>query len=284
METNQNTVEEQQFINVYNILQKRYNEDTDFRESIDSLTRFYGRKLVGFAKNEEQEALVLAEFEDVVKSQFFHGFYLMTAILEDVETDFPADIWRLRKGMVRNEIPLLIRSVFVEEGSSWSVTEVGREFGLAILDVMEPGYEIVKRLREEVTLYGAYQAFIQDDRYRGVEAEESTDTLLGNPFDLEFLSPQVFMQAQFQTEQHEIWDLFFWSSQENTWLGSVHLSKLPTDAMTVFLMECTLSNQLIYFEKSDIVDTLVSRLPQDVQNTVQVRVYHANDLEVLVTK
>lgn len=284
MQIDQHLTNEQQFQNVYNTLQNKYNEDDIFRQSIDGLTEFYGRKLIGYAKNEEQEQLVLKGLDDVIKSQFFHGYYLMTAILEDAQTDLPSEIWCKPKGMIRNEIPLMVRSIFAEEGTTWSTTDLGREYGLYVLDVMEPGYEIIKRLREEITLFGAYHAFIEDDRYQEEKSAELKTTMLGNPFDLEFLSPQVFMQAQFQSEQHEIWDIYFWSSQENAWVGTVHLSTLPMGSMTVYLLECSLSNQLIHFEKNDIVDTLVAKLPQDVQNTLQVRVYHSDDLEVFVNK
>lgn len=30
----------------------------------------------------------------------------------------------------------------------------------------------------------------------------------GNPIDLQFMNPQVFLQAQYYSTQHEFWDVF----------------------------------------------------------------------------
>lgn len=266
---------------VYNHLKAEYENNEAFRKELDDLYMFYGRKLIQFVKKQEQQEHIENKLGEVVNSLFFQGYYTMKVVLNDEETIISPESWELPAGVIKNEIPMLLKELLQEEKFDWK-TEVSHEFSMDILTYIEAGYETTQKLTKEISEYGAYKAFIEDERYVGDDLAEQSDMLLGSPYDLNFLSPQVYSKAQFYTDQHEIWDLFYWSSvQEDSWVGTIHLSSIPLAENTLYLIEFSLSNLLIEPEKLEIVDKVTKSIPSEIRSNLQIRLYTVNELDIL---
>lgn len=270
---------------VFKHLQNEFNNNESFRKELEELIIFYGRKLLVFAKTEEKQLFIENEIEDVVRSSYYQGYYTMKVILNDEETELLPETWLSSIGVSRNEIPIMLENLFKDMMQDWFLTDVSHHFTMDILTNMEPAYEITNSMIKELACYGAFKALIEDERFKGsTEFDFNTSELyLGDTYDLDFVSPQVFKQVQFKAEQHEIWDLFFWSAvQENSWVGSVHYSLIPVEDETIYVLECNLSNLITPDEKSEIVEKLIKHLSDEQRNKLQIRLYSVSELDTLL--
>lgn len=281
MTTHANTNEAESL--VWKKLNEKIEMDPDFSKELQSLQYFYERKLLNLANQEKQQKHIMNGFEDAFLSQYFQGYFVMYTILNDDDTTLDDDTWSIEIGRARNEIPKFLERTFLEEKFDWSFTDISHNFGIELLNQTPAAYDIFKKIRNEVSTYGAYKAFIEDERYKPFSVEEELVlTHLGNPFDLEFLSPQIFMQATYSTSTHEVWDLFNWSAvSENSWMGSLHLSTMIIEDATQYLLEIKLMNTIAEFEKVELISSILVRLPDSIQSALQTRVFHIEDIEVL---
>ena len=268
---------------VWNHLKNNFETNKLLRKELDDLLHFYGKKLLNFAKQPKQRDFIENKLEDVVRSQYFQGYYIMRSLLKDEETALASQTWNLAKGIVRNEIPVFINNIFKDSEMDWSRTEIGHEFGIKLVQEIDGVFDIIRQMRRDIAYYGAYKAFIEDNRYKGNKEEDHSSMLLGNPFDLHFVSPQVFMQAQFFSNEHEVWDLYMWSSvQENAWVGSLHFSAIPQNNNSVYILELSISETIMENEKYEILEKCVQQIPESIRSMLQIRIYHVRELEVVV--
>ena len=271
---------------LWKTLKDKIENDSDFNLELQSLLYFYERKLLGLATTEAQRQHIMDNFEEVLFSQYFQGYHVMSNILSDKETDIGENTWTFEAGIARNEIPKFLKNLFEEVKFDWSHTEISHKFGMELLDMTASAYDIFKQIRIEIAAYAAYKAFIEDERYKGNTISAATNaelqTILGNPFNLEFLSPQVYMQATFASGTHEVWDLFNWSAiSEDSWVGSIHLTEMVIDELSTYLLEIKMSNVIAHFEKTDLIHAILIKLPEEIQVNVQTRVYHVEDIEIM---
>ena len=272
------------YTEVYNYFQEQFKNNLEFREEINELYLFYRRKLLLHAKQNHQQDLIEYDFEEVVKSTIFNGYYIMKLILSDKDTVLSDDDWMLNPGTARNEIPKFLKSINNDNALDWK-TEINHRFSMEVLNSIESAYDLTKSLIREIAEYGAFKAFIEDTRYKGSINSEESSLLLGNSNDLYFLSPQVYTVPSFVTLQHEIWDLFFWSSlNKEDWVGTVHLSKLPTDEdKLIYLIEFNISDLIMEAEKMEIIEKMVSNLPLEIRSALQIRLYNVSQLDLVST-
>lgn len=266
---------------VWAYLKTQINENEEFRNLLRGLLHFYGRKLMNYAKKEEHELLIEKELETIMHAQFFQGYYVMKEILADTAIELEESSWKQPKGLLRNELPAFIDATFSQQQLDWTRTEEGHMFGMKVLREFEGAYETVKQFRRELANFGAFQAFIEDERYQE-PIEEKDPMYLGNPIDLNFISPQVYLQALTGSTEHELWDLFFWSAHyNNTWVGSIHYSHIPLEPLPFALLEIKLSQLITFDEQTDIINTLVGKFPSDIRETLQIRFYKVEDMDIL---
>lgn len=270
------------YTEIMDTLRKQYQTNKHFRDELDNLSLFYGRKFINKTKDEEERLSIIKQMDDMVKSQFFQGYYIMKSILLDKETSLPQDVWSLNPGLVRNEIPLLFADIFKDSQDNWHLTDVSQNIGLDLVQRFNNVYDVVKQTRKDLALYGAYKAFIDDDRYQSQPNNNQSSMILGSPFDLTFLSPQVYMQAQFFTTEQEIWDLNLWSSLGTKWVGSIHFSRIPYDQVTLFLLQISVSEVIQENEKYELLEKSLENIPQEIKSVMQVRVQHVRELEVVI--
>ncbi|MFP7442571.1 MULTISPECIES: hypothetical protein [Bacillus] len=266
---------------VWNHLKRQFDQDPEFVEELESLIHFYGRKFLLKASDQEQRNLIESKLPELVKSQFFQGFYIMRSILLDEETHLPEDVWTSPLGIVRNEIPLLFDSIF-KNNNDWIQTEMGQTIGMQLIQGFDGVYDLIQQMRRDISLFGAYKAFIEDSRYKPNTSPEKL--LLGEPFDLCFLNPQVYMKTQFLTSEQEIWDLYFWSSMNHSegWVGSLQLSKIPLDGQEMYLLQFLAGESLILDEVYEILNKVIGQLPSQVKGMLQTRLCHVKEMNVLI--
>lgn len=263
-------------------LKNRLMTDDEFKSNIQSILYFYQRKILAHAKNAEQKEFVTERFEDVVFSQFFQGYLIMSAMLKDEDVELDSSLWSSKKGQLRNAIPTLINEMFAVENRDWQYTEVGHEFGIQVLDVLSSAYELVKNARTEITYYGAYNAVIEDERF-DKSRQEFEELRLGPLEDLEFISPQVYMVGQYTTDSTEVWDMFAWSAvSEGNWLGTIHFTDLKSEEFPSYLLEINVQNSISKEEQVELRNSIIEKLPTSIQELMQTRVYRTNEMEILV--
>lgn len=270
------------FTQVQITLKEKLESSQSFREELEQLYFYYERKLLQKSKTEEQRMYIVEHFEEFIMGQYFQGYYVMTEILLDKDFKYEENIWEAPIGIARNEIPIFLEQMFKEENIDWTRTELGHSFIMHILENNHHAYDLAVQIKKDIANYGAYKAFIEDERYKGENTTPNNHMLLGNAFDLEFISPQVYMQAQFNASQHEVWDLFTWSSLNNTWVGTVHYSRIPTKETEYALLEISLSNTIIDEEKMEIASVIVSKLPEENRELLQTRLYHVENFDALI--
>ncbi len=270
------------YTEIMDTLRKQYQTNKHFRDELDNLSLFYGRKFINKTKDEEERLSIIKQMDDMVKSQFFQGYYIMKSILLDKETSLPQDVWSLNPGLVRNEVPLLFANIFKDSPDNWHLTDVSQKIGLDLVQRFNNVYDLVKQTRKDLALYGAYKAFIEDDRYQNQTDNNQSSMILGNPFDLTFLSPQVYMQAQFFTSEQEIWDLNLWSSLGTKWVGSIHFSCLPDEQLTLYLLQFTVSETIQEMERYEILEKVLDNIPNEIKSLMQIRIHHVRELEVVI--
>lgn len=75
----------------------------------------------------------------------------------------------------------------------------------------------------------------------------------------------------------------FWSSlNKEDWVGTVHLSKLPTDEdKLIYLIEFNISDLIMEAEKMEIIEKMVSNLPLEIRSALQIRLYNVSQLDLV---
>lgn len=272
------------FNKVTNKLRDKYEQDVYFNQELENLTIFYGRKLLALTSNENVHEIIENTISNVIRSQFFQGYYVMSNILEDEEVEFTDNVWTLPKGIVRNQIRTMLDNLFNDTEYNWIDNDVANSFALVMLNELEKGFEVVEGIKYEVALFGAYKAFLEDSRYSVAPSEKVNDFKLGDPFDLNYINHQVYMEAKHYAEQHEFWDLFLTGkqNQDNSWCGTVHLSTFPTEEDKKFyILSLNLSNVIRDEEKMILAETISKRLPSEITDVLQIRLYHTTELDFL---
>lgn len=271
---------------VTKILSKKYKEDQEFRQNLDYLYFFYGRKYLHLATDDSQKKYIEDNLFDMIKSQFYQGYYIMREILNDPSIELDEQIWSANKGIIRNELPILMENVFEDSKDTWFLSTLGKKIGMMIMQKINDVYEVIQQTRKDAALYGVYQAFIDDKRYQPKKSNENHSLLLGDPFDLHFLNPQIYMKAQYITDEQEIWDIYTWSTFKGgvKWVGSIQLSKIPSDIQMIYLLQFTVNEIVSDFEKYEILENALKRLSDEVKALTQIRICHAKDLEIVMPK
>jgi hypothetical protein len=270
--------------NVWQHLKDKFDNDLDFQDELHGFFTFYARKFILKAKNTEQQEYIEKNLYDLVKSQFFQGYYVMKVILADQETELPEEIWALNPGIVRNEVPILMDNLYQDNPEQWYQTDVAKSIGMELVKHFDDVYELLRQMRKDIALYGAFKVFIEDDRYQNTQPIKE-EFIFGNPFDLLFLNPQIYMQAQFKTGEQEIWDLYWWSAtkQSGAWIGSIQLSSISTnEEQSMYLLQFSISETVVDHEKYEILNTVMEILPDEIKALLQTRVLHVREFEVLI--
>ena len=285
---------------IFNDLRDLRERNPKFAQEFKLFSDFYTRKFVQSTTNEKNGELAYQIIVEMIASQFFYGYGLMQNYINEVyksnEQVFLDEFWETPEGLRMNTIGQIMVEYFGKEWA-YSQTKGGKE-NLKVLNQLNEVYDLYRTILLEAANYGAHQAIIYNSRYNGGLTEDGKqinglrldDIYLGNPYDLNFVTPQTYMQLQFYSTEHEWWDMFTIHNgiHESEWVGTVSLSKIPTNDgtvnTTIYILSLTLGNKISPVEKMAIAQSLFNELPSNIQSLVQVRLNSASELDILNLK
>jgi len=263
---------------IVELLKNRYKTDKDFGKVIDEVSFYYGRKLMSFATETEDQRFVEDKILEVVSDQFFLGYFLMDQILKDPEFELEESYWKLAKGYVRNGIFPMLESIMEGSDVQWQQSAAEKNFTKRVVSKFYDAYDIMVQLRKDVLALGAYFAFIEHPNYKGAE-QPAHSLRLANPFDLTFINPQVFMQPKYATENVEKWGLFQAESLKGgQWVGEIQLERrVNPQAEKENYLEIKISNLLEQNDITDIINKMILKMPAEEHSFTSIKYYLVSD-------
>lgn len=263
-------------------LKERHRNDATFREMVENITVFYGRKVMRFAKEPADKEYVEEKMLEVISAQFLQGYFIMENLLSDPDFSLNDSVWGLSKGSLRNAVYPLLEEVMQDSGVQWQQSDVERAFTKRVIDNFYDAYEVMQQLRIDVLTLGAYNSLIEQEQYQEPQAIEHT-LKLGNPFDLNFLNPQVYMQSDYTTETSEKWVLFQAEQVKGSqWVGDIQLSNRSMIPGTVQnYLQLSLSVLMDPNDQTDIINKMASQIPDAEKGNTILEVHYVTHREQL---
>lgn len=264
---------------VFSILKQKYSEP-GFSKFMDELIVFYGRKIMRLAKTETEEKYIEEEFHRLVKSEFFMGYRAMYLIMEDEEIQGVDDLLTCQPGILLNEIPVLIGELFKDVEGEWYRIKEAQEVSMWLTQNIEGSYDLLRQTKKDCAMYGCYHAALDRSQYKKESFIEQFYKL-EDPFDIHFLNPQVYMKAEFITEEQEMWNVHAWNALDNggKFIGTIHLFRTE---QSFYILSISLMDEISSDEKYDIADKISVLLPEELRPFTQIRLNQLSDFTLLV--
>lgn len=273
---------------VFQYLNDKLKSDKNFEKNVNDLIEYYGAKFLATIQNSENVDEGAEIIEQVMYAQIYHGFYLQRELM--IESDnspeeeriFMDRFYTLPPGVMLNEIGPIMKKNF---GGNYYMRKGNEAINIKVLNEFPNAFELYRAILLEVCNFGAYLAVLDYPKYEP-SLENQEGYLLGNPFDLNILNPQIFMQAMAYSEQHEMWELYRLKNGENElqWYGTIYYTKIPDQDTTAHYLQFMISDLVRSNEKDAIIEKIFYRLPEDIQKHIQIRRYDVSNLDLLVKK
>lgn len=271
-------------VDAVNLLKDKMKKDEDFNKTIAAIVSYYGTKFVSFFDSDDERVIATEIIEDVIFVQITHGYWLMKNELEldkdveDAEKLFPKDFWNMTENIMRNGTGPNMQTLF---GDEWYRSPGNKSVALRVLNQLPHGFDRYSLVLEQTAIFGGYIALRYDSEYDAekfekVKEETAQPMLFASPYDIHFITPEVFIQFDMYSSEYESWNLFLsaTSKQEEKWIGTAQLISIPLGAEKFqYTFMVSIENVLKEYEKSLICKELISRMPKQMQNDVQFRFY-----------
>lgn len=273
------------------ILEDKLKTDEKFQQNFKDLTLFYSKKIIQQAKTTEQRETFIEIMENTITQQFFHGYYLMSLLDKDMrnspENKEPyLEYYKMPKGILQREVVSIMSDAFINYDAKWYMNAPVEQYNTYLLKELPDIYDLYHTILKEVACYGAYVFMIDQELH--IPSKDNPDAaimLLGYPYDIKFVNPQVYIKASYYSEEHEIWDVFKMgdSKTPEKWVGTVHISAIPTgdEGNIHFILNFSLSIDIRLDERNLIISNLYHSLPEEIQDTAEIRVYTVNDVDIV---
>jgi len=275
-------------VQIWDQLNKNFNESKEFRDEMTELIRFYSSKLIQLADTTDKEQFISEIIEKCIFSQYFHGYALMKRFIEqsqlNEENVFYPGFWEIPKGVMLNEIGDVMKFQF-EKG--WAFQEAMKHYDKRFIQLFPEGYDLYREVLLEVANYGAYKAVIESEYYKGPKTLNEEKILLGSINDIHFVNPQVFMKVKCFSNENEIWDLFRINNGNvmSSWLGTIHLATIPKvleKSKDLYILNVSLSDMIRNDEKHRILVKVLEKVPEEMKEETEIRLYHLSDMELKI--
>lgn len=273
---------------VFQYLNEKLKTDNKFEQSVKDLIEYYGAKFLTAIQTVENVDEGVEIIEQVMYAQLYHGFYLQRQLMIESDSSpegeqiFMDKFYTLPPGVMLNEIGSIMKQNF---GGNYYMRKGNEAINIKVLNDFPNAFEIYRTILLEVCNFGAYLAVLDYPKYEP-SFENQEGYLLGNPFDLNILNPQIFMQAMAYSEQHEMWELYRLKNGENEvqWYGTVYYTKIPDQETAVHYLQFMISDLVRSNEKDAIIEKIFLKLPEDIQRSIQIRRYDVSNLDLLAKK
>lgn len=193
------------------ILQSHFETNQEFRDEFSGYIYFYAQKFKKQLREEQHDEFERI-FEEVCKSQFFQGYYLMLEILRDEDTNLPQEFLEQPIGVLTNEVPSMLRKAYQETLKEIIRTAPTQKYVMWMITNYENIYDLVNQVIFDITCLGSRKALLDERLKRDIQEIKESKTLLGNGYDLNFITPQTYIKLQTINSQVETWDIHWWST------------------------------------------------------------------------
>ncbi|MFJ8519421.1 hypothetical protein [Lysinibacillus xylanilyticus] len=271
------------------ILENKLKTDEEFQQSYKDLMMFYSKKIIQQAKTTEQREAFIEIMENTVTQQFFHGYYLMSLLDKDMQSspenkEIYLEYYKLPKGILQLQVVSIMNDAFKNIDAKWYMNTPIEQYNTYLLKELPDIYEVYHTILKEIACYGAYIYMTDQERYAPpVEDPDAAIMLLGYPYDIKFLNPQVYIKASYYSEEHELWDVFKIGDErgQEKWVGTVHISAIPigNENKIQFILNFSLSVDIRLDERNLIISNLYHSLSEEIKDTAETRVYTVNDVD-----
>ncbi len=276
---------------VTKILEMKLKTDKNFQKLYKDLNLFYSKKIIQQAKTTEQRETFIEIMENTVTQQFFHGYYLMSLLDRDLQNN-PESLedylqyYKLPMGMLQHEIGSVMNNAFSKQDERWFMNEPIRKYNTYLLKELPDIYEVYQTILKEIACYGAFIFMTNQEFYSPPEEDKDVDIfLLGYPYDIKFVNPQVYIKPSFYSEENEIWDVFKMGEgrTEEKWVGTIHISAIPIgdEGKVHIILNFSLSVDIRLDERNLIIYNLYHSLPASITKDAEVRVYTVTDVDIV---
>ncbi|MGE7983811.1 hypothetical protein [Solibacillus sp. NPDC093137] len=266
-----------------NLLKDRMKKDKDFNKSIAAVVSYFGTKFVSYFNSDDDRAVATEIIEDVIFAQITHGYWLMKNELEidkdvaDSDKIFPKDFWNMTENIMRNGTGPNMQALY---GDEWFRSPGTQSVALRVLNQLPHGFDHYSLVLEQTAIFGSYIALRYEGEYDAEKFEKEKESaqpmVFASPYDIHFITPEVFIQFDMYSSEFESWNIFLsaTSKQVEKWIGTAQLISIPLGAEKFqYTLMVSIENVLKEYEKSLICKELISRMPKQMQNDVQFRFY-----------
>lgn len=261
-------------LSVYRVKTKiteRINEDSKFRDNLNNLYLFYGRKILATCRNESDKKTVTDHIEDLVNNQFLHGYHLVYS-LQEKEAHAFENLLELAPGVLKTNLRTLIERLFVNDdvGNSicWWKNDLTDNYLRLFLNEIIDSFEIVSETMYELALEGAYSALAEQSQYLAENSKgDEIHSIFGNALDAHFFNPEIYALVSYFDETNAIVDLYKIgnANEQDLWVGSVEYFKLQGNGTSnIIISVSTLVREEEYLLLCEaIIQTMPKRLTID---------------------
>ncbi|MFE7064200.1 hypothetical protein ACFVAD_18885 [Sutcliffiella sp. NPDC057660] len=227
-------------------LQTHFERNKDFRDEFMGYIYFYSQKFLHILK-EEYHSEFEKVFEEVTKSQFYQGYYLMLEIINDNETVIQPEFLTQPIGYLTNEVPGMLNEGFKGKLKDIIRTSITQNFVLWMITKFEDVFDLLNQVIYDITCLGARQALIDERNKLEENTSAQNQCWLGDGYDYNFISPQAYIILKTKTPQIESWDIQWWSTLNNSRkIGEVTALHVvtPEEEINGYILNIQISKQM----------------------------------------
>ncbi|MCM3619717.1 hypothetical protein M3936_19285 [Sutcliffiella horikoshii] len=244
------------------ILQSHFETSQEFRNEFSGYIHFYAQKFTHLLSEEQYEEFERI-FEEVCKSQYFQGYYLMLEILKDEDTHLTNEFIEQPIGFLTDEVPNMLRKAYQETIKEIIRTAPTQKFVMWMITNFEDIFDLVNQVILDITCLGSRKALLDERNSRGVKEIEENKSLLGNGYDYNFISPQAYIKIQTVTSKVETWDIHWWSTikdgQERIGDITVIVIETPNEEVNGFILNIQILNVMAEHEITAFSQKIATR-------------------------
>ena len=272
-------------------LENKLNNNETIKNEVKELVEFYARKLVVGLKNDNEQLALSEIIEEVLYAQISRGYYLMKNVIEldtlssnSSQSELEA-LWSTPKGVILNAQGINMINIFNDK--DWYKSDAFLSINRRIINEFYSIHSLFEIISEEVAVYGSYLAIINDERYEyNPISVDNTLVKIGNPNELIFLNPQVFIQFELAAENVENWLLYYRANKgiDCKIIGTLSLKTFPTDIdeKNIYVLDLAIDQSVVAHEQKQIFDSIQKNLPGVIQSELKIRLYELLNPPILL--
>lgn len=250
-------------MNLYDYTEQKimshYQNNPEFNKTFIRLERYYQTKL-GLTVKESHLEKFKELFFSSAKAQFFNGYFIIQELLSKEDTLIKDEWLTQPDGFITQQIPQLIRDITHEEDEVIYSPDM-RKFKMWMITTYEDVLGDLNQTAFDILCLGAKQALLDLRENRGLQPLSGNEEMgvLSDFADLNFITPQVFLDIQLMSQSTESWNLHFWDSVKTSDIkaGEVTLMTITQDVKIIYDLNILLSKRIYESERKVIIESIL---------------------------